>query len=163
MDLYTLQLQLQRSPGFCLTIQPRLSIPPLLPQNLKSFPFQASRPSRHMHFSKIFPVSTHHLIWLLSPLSPPTPLHDTQPFFSAPLSPHNLQIYSKVPEPWHACSEQMSACGGTDRMTQNTASSTEEHLFLCVRTQLHSQISGNCPNVSVLVEGPCKGKKVGDA
>lgn len=48
-------------------------------------------------------------------------------------------------------------------MTQNTASFTGEHLFLCVRAQLHSQIGGKCPNVSVLVEGPCKGEKVGDA
>lgn len=48
-------------------------------------------------------------------------------------------------------------------MTQNTASSTEGHLFLCVRTQLHSQIGGKCPNVSVLVEAPCKSEKVRDA
>lgn len=53
--------------------------------------------------------------------------------------------------------------GGTDGMTQNRASFAEERLFLGVRTQLLSQIGEKCPNVSVLVEGPCKCEKVGDA
>lgn len=95
MDLTTLQLQLQMSPGFPITIQPMISVPSLLPQNLKSFSVQASCPSRQKHFSKIFPVSTHHLIWLLSPLPPPTPIHNTQPLFSAPLSPDNIQLYKQ--------------------------------------------------------------------
>lgn len=149
MDLNTLHLQLQRSPGFSLTIQSMLSVPPLLPQNLKSFSFQASCPCRHKHFSKTFPISTHHLIWLVSPI----PIHDTQPLFSAPLFPDNVQLYKQGTWAMTCLLRTDVSLGGTDRMTQNTASFTGEHLFLCVRAQLHSQIGGKCPNVSVLVEG----------
>lgn len=163
MDLNTLHLQLQRSPGFSLTIQSMLSVPPLLPQNLKSFSFQASCPCRHKHFSKTFPVSAHHLIWLVSPLPPPTAIHDTQPLFSAPSSPDNVQLYKQGTWAMTCLLRTDVSLEGTDRLTQNTASFAEEHMFLCVRIQLCSQISRKCLNVSVVVEGPRMGEKVGEA
>lgn len=127
--------ELQRSPGFSFIIQPMPSVPPLLPQNLKTFSLRTSCPFTHVHFSEMLPVSTtHRLIRLLSPLSLPTPIHNTCALFSAPPSPaENIrsQSTSKVPEPLE-CLLRKDISWETGGVTHNTARSSAESLFLYV-------------------------------